>query len=144
MVDWWWDKFSERITIGMVMQILKAPQGYPRDGQLWGDKVEDHLSKLSFEPLKHENYLYVGTHERQKIICCRQSDDFLFGGEDETVIKLLSVALGLKVAIKAEVGLSTHFNGLVIVQDRDYICIHVAPYLDKILDNHGWSKEGKQ
>jgi hypothetical protein len=26
--------------------------------------------------------------------------------------------MGLKVAIKAELGLSTHFNGLEIVQDR--------------------------
>jgi hypothetical protein len=39
MVDWWWDKFSERITIGMVMQILKALQVHPRAGQLWDDKV---------------------------------------------------------------------------------------------------------
>jgi hypothetical protein len=143
MVDWWKDKFSERITIGMVMQILKALQGHPRAGQIWGDKVEGHLSELSFEPLKHENCLYVGTHEGQKIICCCQSDDFLFGGEDETVIRQLIVALGLKVAIKAELGLSTHFNGLEKVQDRDYIHIHVSPYLDKILANHGWIEEGK-
>jgi hypothetical protein len=48
------------------------------------------------------------------------------------------------VVIKADLGLSTHFNGLEIVQDWDYIHIHVAPYLDKILANHGWSEEGKQ
>jgi hypothetical protein len=52
--------------------------------------------------------------------------------------------LGFKVTIKAEEGLLTHFNGLEIVQDRDYIHIHVAPYLDKILANHGWTEEGKQ
>jgi hypothetical protein len=63
---------------------------------------------------------------------------------DETVIRRLIVALGLKVAIKAELGLSTNFNGIDIVQDRDYIHIRVAPYLDKILANHGWSEEGKQ
>jgi hypothetical protein len=68
MVYWWWDKFSERITIGMVMQILKALQGHPRAGQLWGEKLEGHLSELSFEPLKHKNCIYVGTHEGQKFI----------------------------------------------------------------------------
>jgi hypothetical protein len=68
MVDWWWDKFQERIRFGMVMQILKALQGHPRAGQLWGDKVEGHLSELSFEPLKHETCLYVGTHEGHKIL----------------------------------------------------------------------------
>jgi hypothetical protein len=96
------------------------------------------------EPLKHETCLYIGTHEGQKIICCRQSDDFLFGGEDEVNVRRLIVKLGLTVAIKAEEGLTTHFNGLEIVQDRDYIHIHVAPYLDKILANHGWYEEGKQ
>jgi hypothetical protein len=53
-------------------------------------------------------------------------------------------ALGLKVSIQAEEGLSTHFNGLEIFQDRDYIHIHFAPYLDKILVNNGWTEEGKQ
>jgi hypothetical protein len=64
--------------------------------------------------------------------------------QDETVIRRSIVALGLKVAIKAETGLYTHFDGLEIVQDWDYIHIHVAPYLDKVLSNHGWSDEGKQ
>jgi hypothetical protein len=76
--------------------------------------------------------------------CCRQSNDFLFGDENEDIIWRLIAALGLKVAIKAEEGLSTHFNGLEILQDRDCIHIHVAPYLDNILDNHGWTEEGKQ
>jgi hypothetical protein len=49
----------------------------------------------------------------------------------------------MTMAIKAE-GLSTHFNGLEIVQDRDYICVNGAPYLDNILANHGWTEEVKQ
>jgi hypothetical protein len=57
MVDWWWDKFQERISVGMVMQILKAMQGHPRAGQLWVEKVEGSLSEISLEPLKHETCL---------------------------------------------------------------------------------------
>jgi hypothetical protein len=52
--------------------------------------------------------------------------------------------LGLKVAIKANEGLATHFNGLEILQDRVYIHINVATYLNMILANHGWTEEGKQ
>lgn len=39
--------------------------------------------------------------------------------------------------------LSTYYNGLDIVHDRDYINIHVTPYIDKIIENHGWGEEGK-
>jgi hypothetical protein len=144
MVDWWWDTFQERISVGMVMKILKALQGHPCSSQLWGDKVEGRLSGLIFEPLKNETCLYVGRHEGQNIICCRQSYDFPFGGESEDVLRRLVAALGLKVAIKVGEGLSTHFNGLEILQDRDYIHIHVAPYLDKIFADHGWTEEVKQ
>jgi hypothetical protein len=43
----------------------------------------------------------------------------------------------------AEKSLATHYNGIKIVQDRDYIHIHVVPYIDKILENYGWTEEGK-
>jgi hypothetical protein len=54
MVYWWWDMHKEVITTDMVMKILKALQGHPRAGQLWGDKVEGDLADLGFKPLKHE------------------------------------------------------------------------------------------
>jgi hypothetical protein len=45
----------------------------------------------------------------------------------------------MKVRIEAEEGLVSHYNGIEIVQSRDYIKIHVEGYIDKILDGHGWS-----
>lgn len=142
MVDWWWDTYKERITTDMVMQILKALQGHPRAGQLWGEKVEKDLTALNFHSLKHETCLYLGRFEGHEILCCRQTDDFLFGGEDEAVLRRLIGQLGGRVVIVAEEGLTSHYNGLEIVQARDYVHIHVAPYLDKIIATHGWSEEG--
>jgi hypothetical protein len=43
MVDWWWDTYNERIAADMVMQIIKALQGHPRAGQVWGEKVENDI-----------------------------------------------------------------------------------------------------
>jgi hypothetical protein len=36
-----------------------------------------------------------------------------------------------------------HYNGLEVVQTRDYVHVHVGPYIDKILNNHGWTTAGK-
>jgi hypothetical protein len=45
--------------------------------------------------------------------------------------------------ILSKKALTTHYNGIKIVQARDYIQIHIPPYIDKILENHGWNEEGK-
>jgi hypothetical protein len=36
-----------------------------------------------------------------------------------------------------------HYNGLEVVQTRDYVHVHVGPYIDNILSNHGWTTAGK-
>jgi hypothetical protein len=41
------------------------------------------------------------------------------------------------------VGLVSHYNGIEIVQDRDYVKVHVGKYIDKILTNHGWEQGAK-
>jgi hypothetical protein len=39
--------------------------------------------------------------------------------------------------------LVSHYNGIEIVQDRDYVKIHVGKYIGKILANHGWEQGTK-
>jgi hypothetical protein len=36
-----------------------------------------------------------------------------------------------------------HYNGLEVVQARDYIHIHIDPCVDNILNNNGWDTDGK-
>jgi hypothetical protein len=105
--------------------------------------VVKDLTALGFASLKPETCLYLGQFEGHKIMCCRQSDAFLFGGQHEDFLRRLIGKLGDRVVIDAEEGLTSHYNGLEIVQARDYVHIHVAPYLDKIIGNHVWSDEGK-
>jgi hypothetical protein len=108
MVDWWWDMYNERITTDMVMQILKALQGNPRAGQLWGENVEKDLTALGFTSLNHETRLYLGRFKGHGIICCRQTDDFLFGGQHEDVMRRLIGKLCGRVVIVAKEGLTSH------------------------------------
>jgi hypothetical protein len=61
----------------------------------------------------------------------------MFGGEHEPILRKLCDMLGKAVNLLSEPGLVNHYNGLKVVQTRDYVHIHVAPYIDKILDGHG-------
>jgi hypothetical protein len=63
--------------------------------------------------------------------------------ELESPIRQLFQFLGTKINIEAEIGLVSHYNGIKIVQDRDYIKIHVGKYIGKILANHGWEQGSK-
>jgi hypothetical protein len=46
--------------------------------------------------------------------------------------------LATKINIVAEDGLMSHYNGIDIVQERDYIKIHIETHIDNILKVHGW------
>jgi hypothetical protein len=56
----------------------------------------------------------------------------LFAGEFETVLRELCTLLSTKVNIEVETNLVLSFNGLEIVESRDYIRIHVSKYMDTI------------
>jgi hypothetical protein len=64
----------------------------------------------------------------------------LFAGELEDVLRELCSLLATKVNIEVKKNLVSSFNGLEIVQSRDYIKIHVSKYIDNILVGHGWEK----
>jgi hypothetical protein len=43
--------------------------------------------------------------------------------------------------IVAEEDLTSHYNGLEIVQARDYVHVYFAPYLDTIIANNSYTEE---
>jgi hypothetical protein len=77
------------------------------------------------------------------VLVCRQTDDFMFGGESEPSLRRLANKIGKEVDFLVTPGLVTDYNDLEVVQDRDYVHIHVGPYIGKILNNHGWATTGK-
>jgi hypothetical protein len=64
----------------------------------------------------------------------------LFAGELEVVLRELCELLSTKFKIEVETNLVSTFNGLEIIQSRDYIKIHVGKYIDKVLVGHGWEQ----
>jgi hypothetical protein len=64
----------------------------------------------------------------------------LFAGELEAVLRELCALLYTKVKIEVETNLVSTFNGVEIIQSRDYIKIHVGKHIDKVLVGHGWEQ----
>jgi hypothetical protein len=92
----------------MVRRILKALQGHPRAGQWWEDKIEQHLRDLKFKPLRQKPCIYIGVYEDMSVLLCCQSNDFMFGGEMEPVLRRLCTALVKAVNLLADPGLVKH------------------------------------
>jgi hypothetical protein len=144
MAEWMEDINGTQPDRSQVLQVLCALQGHPAAGSSWADKVEDLLiTQMSFTSTTHETCLYIGSYDGQDIMICRQKDNFLAAGELESPIRQLFQFLGTKINIEADIGLVSHYNGIEIVQDQDYIKIHVGKYIGKILANHGWEQWSK-
>jgi hypothetical protein len=86
--------------------------------------------------------MYIGKYEEFDVLVCRQTDDFMLGGEDEPSLRRLAFLIGKEVDLLASSGLVEHYTGLEMVQTRDYIQSHLGPYVEKILNNHRWTTAG--
>jgi hypothetical protein len=101
------------------------------------------VADLNLVSVTHETCLYVGRYAGQDILIGRQVDDFMEAGRQESGIRDLFAHIATKIKIEAEVGIISHYNGIEIIQDRDYVKIHVGKYINKILTNHGWEQATK-
>jgi hypothetical protein len=144
MAEWLEEITGKRPDRTLVLPVLCTLQGHPAAGSSWADKVEGLLKDdLGFTSTIHETCLYLGSYGGQEVLIGRQIDDFLAAGLDEQPLRDLFQYLATKINIVAEIGLVSHYNGIEIVQDRDYVKIHVGKYIGKILANHGWEQGTK-
>jgi hypothetical protein len=139
MAEWMEESTGQWTDRSLVLPVLCALQGHPATGSSWADKVEQLLiTELDFTSTTHETCLYIGNYAGQSVLICRQVDDFIAAGKEEDKLRKLFTHLATKINIMVEVGLVSHYNGTGVVQDRDYIKVHVGKYIDKIFSNHGW------
>jgi hypothetical protein len=78
-----------------------------------------------------------------EVLFCRQTEDFMFGGENDPSLCRLANMIGNEVDFIFNPGLVEHYNGLEVVHAHDYRHIHIGPYVGKILNNHGWATSRK-
>jgi hypothetical protein len=79
----------------------------------------------------------------QNVLIGRQVDAFMAASLQEEGLRALFTHLATKIKIEAEVGLLVHYTGIDIIQDREYVKIHVSSYIGNILANHGLEQGSK-
>ena len=99
--------------------------------------------ELGFHNPKVAPCLYRGTYEGKDVMLCRQVDDMKIAAADKETIDGVIAAIGTKVRFVGNKDLLTRFNGVDYDQTSEYIRIHSSTYIDKILENHGWTTSNR-
>ena len=138
--DWWLAKGNPTIPPGYVIPILKNLQGHPEAPRQWSKHIDTILRQHGFRPTVHAPCLYRAKIGNENVIFLRQVDDFAIATNQESLYTNICDQLDshLLVPMKRQ-GLLTHYNGIDILQTRDYITLHVGSYIRRIVDSHGWS-----
>ena len=138
--DWWASKHHPPIPPGFVIPILKNLQGHPEAPRQWSRHIDALLREHTFVPTVHAPCIYRAHLAGEAVLFLRQVDDFAVATNNVNIYHCICDSLdsNLLVPLKRQ-GLLTHYNGLDIIQTRDYITLHCGTYVRKLLANHGWT-----
>lgn len=145
--DWYFRRFGVKLNkLKDVIPLYKALQGHPEAGVLWERMINDILlNKMGFKNTAHEKNLYVGTIDGKEVLVCRQVDDFASAAASKETAKKFITELRKYVETEyAELGIETdggmfqRYNGIDVIQTRDYVKLGCESYLDRVLQSHGW------
>ena len=142
-IDWYEQKFGIKLTTDMVLPVQHALQGHPESGVLWATKISKHLLDMGMINTDHEPCIYSGTYQQHDILACRQVDDFAFAAEHRETLDAVLQDLATRIDFIPEDKLLSKYNGIDVEQTRDYIRIHSATYIEKILTDHNWTTPSK-
>ena len=139
----WWTLHKGRPPIpnNHVIPILSAMQGHPEAPRLWEKHADRILRTIGLSPTTHEPCLYSGIVDNQRVLLLRQVDDFAVATSSETLASRVFDRIDDHLTIPLKrLGLITLFNGLDIVQSRDYVKVSCRSYIERICEKYldGW------
>jgi hypothetical protein len=95
-------------------------------------------------PTIHEPCIYLGLILGERVLFMRQVDDFAISAPSQQIANHLLDLIDNKLSIPMKCqGLVLLYNGLDILQTRDYIKVSCKTYIDRITNihlAHGWMK----
>ena len=145
--DWYLNRFGKKLDrLKDVIPLYRALQGHPEAGVLWERMITDILiNKMGFKNTAHEKNIYSGVLDGKEILVCRQVDDFAAGSETMKTAELFVAKIREHVRYEfAQMGIETkdgvyqRYNGIDVIQTRDYIKVGCETYIDRMLMSHGW------
>lgn len=136
--DWWTiHRGLPDIPPGYVIPVLSAMQGHPESPRLWEKHADKILRELGLRPTVHEPCLYSGIINGERVLFKRQVDDFAVATDTEATANILFDMIDEKLTFPLKrMGKVTMFNGIDVLQTRDYIKISVQTYLERICEKH--------
>ena len=138
--EWYEDKFGVKIDRSKVLPIERALQGHPLSGALWERKINNILTgpEFNLRQTTHERNLLVGTFNGEPVLLCKMIDDISISAPTQETCTKLIAHLGKQGIHIRDEGTATKFNGVDILQTRDYVGISCESYLNRMLLSHGW------
>jgi deoxyuridine 5'-triphosphate nucleotidohydrolase len=142
--EWYREKYPDRPPLpkDYVLPVQGALQGHPESARLWAKLIDRVIRELNLQPCTHEPCLYFtkdynGTGKT--VLFLRQVDDFAVACEDAKTAQLVIKQINDKMTIDVkDLGQITRFNGVDILQTREYIKLYNRVYIDKMLLKHEW------
>ena len=145
--EWYHQKFPDRPKLEkyQVMKVLKALQGHPESARLWALLIDQIIRELNLKPCTHEPNLYYTTNYNgtgKTVLFLRQVDDFAISCQDKETATHVINNINSKMTIDVkELGMIDRFNGVDILQTRNFIKLSNATYFRKIFQHHHWMRD---
>ena len=119
------------------MPILATIQCHPEAPRLWEKYADQILRIMKFTATAHEPCLYAGLIHEERVLIKRQVDDFEVAVPTERSGNILfdTIEELLKSPLN-RMGRVTLFNGVDVLQTRDYITILVEVYITRVCGKH--------
>jgi hypothetical protein len=139
----WWTEHLGRdpIPAGYVLPVNHALQGHPEAPRLWEKHIVKILADLGFKSTTHERCIYQKTIDGEKVLFLRQVDDFAVACKDPAISKEVIRQVGERLTVPLhDLGILNKFNGVDILQSRDYIKLSCESFLSKVITQHGWEE----
>jgi hypothetical protein len=135
----WWvnHKHNPPLADNKVIPILSAMQGHPESPRLWEKHADAILREIGLIPTVHELCLYSGMIDGKRIIFKCQEDDFAIAAPDKRTVNILLDMIDNELSIPMKwQGYLDMYNGIDVLQTRDYVKISCKIFINKIWDKY--------
>jgi hypothetical protein len=148
--EWYATKFPDKPDIpkDYVLRVYGALQGHPESARLWALLIDKIIRNLQLHPCTHEPCLYFSNNYNntaKMVLFLRQVDDFAISCEDTaTALDVIDKINSKMTIVVKQLGLIDRFNGVDVLQSRNFIKLFNRTYIEKILVRHDWIHNEKQ
>ena len=119
-------------------------QSHPESPCLWEKHIDRILRDIGLTPTIHKPCIYLGIILGERVLFMRQNDDFAISAPSQCIANHLLDLIDDKLStLMKRQGLVTLYNGLDILQTKDYVKVLCETYINRISNIHldqGWMK----